>query len=51
MAKHNKQMLFHARGKKKISKNPLHCVNSKNFALVELTDQAFKPQSLEIRML
>ena len=33
-----------------ISENPLHRVDSKNFALVGLTDQAFKPRSLEIRM-
>ena len=50
LAKHNKQMLFHARGGK-ISENPLHHVNSKNVALVGLRDQAFKPPSLEIRML
>ena len=50
LAKHNEQMLFHARGKK-INENPLHPINSENVAFVRLIDQAFKPSSLEIQML
>lgn len=43
LAKHNNQMLFRARRKKKINENPLHPINSKNFVFVRFTDQAFKP--------